>query len=161
MRRACAGGSPQCPTPYVVSKWLAGLLSPRPTAIRHLQICDKPQPRINYRHIPVRGLFELNRLTDELKRRLPNVACPVTIIQRADDHVVDPKSGELIVENVGSEVKSLHMIPSKRHGILNENTGGTQELVVSFLTSLPATEPASPKKAARLAPGENDVRSAV
>ena len=22
---------PQCPTPYVVSKWLAGLLSPRPT----------------------------------------------------------------------------------------------------------------------------------
>ncbi len=100
-------------------------------------------------------------LTDELKRRLPDVACPVTIIQRADDHVVDPNSGELIVENVGSEVKSLHMISSKRHGILNENTGGTQELLVSFPTSLPATEPASPKKAARLAPGENDVRSAV
>jgi len=48
-------------------------------------------------------------------------------------------------EKVASKDTSLHLIPSQRHGILNEDIGGTQELVTSFLMSLsPAEEYPAP-----------------
>ncbi len=67
------------------------------------------------------------------------------------------------------------MIPSKRHGILADDTGGAQELLISFLTHLASqvTEPVSPPEdapeeapeeapgEAKAALGETDVRTAV
>ncbi|MFQ5765187.1 MAG: serine aminopeptidase domain-containing protein, partial [Rhodospirillales bacterium] len=67
------------------------------------------------------------------------------IIQGAGDRVIDPKSAHLIIDRIGSKEKSLHMIPSERHGILNEDIGGTQDIVIGFVQSLaPATSAAAP-----------------
>jgi esterase/lipase len=106
---------------------------------------------IDYRNVPVRGLVELGKVADELGRRLPQVTCPVTIIQATDDPIVDPASAKLIYARVGSKEKSLHMITSQRHGILHEDAAGTQDLVVSLINTLakPITE-ANPPRAARL-----------
>jgi hypothetical protein len=48
-----------------------------------------------------------------------------TIIQATEDLIVDPASAKQITR-AGSVEKSLHMIPAKRHGILNEDVGGAQ-----------------------------------
>ena len=112
---------------------LEGIIPFRPNESEH--------PEINYRHIPVRGLFELRRLVDEMTHRLADVTCPVMIVQGTEDRIVDPKSAHIILEKIASTDTSLHLIPSQRHGILNEDTGGTQELTTSFLKSLTPDEP--------------------
>jgi esterase/lipase len=96
---------------------------------------DSEHPHINYRHIPIRGLFELRRMVDELETRLPEVRVPTVIIQGTEDKVVDPKSAELIYKKLASKEKALHLVPSARHGILNENIGNVQAQVQAFLAS--------------------------
>ena len=112
---------------------------------------------------PRSGFGLWRRLVDELTKRLPDIACPVRLIQGTEDKIVDAKSAEIIFDKLGCEDKRLHMIPSRRHGILADDTGGAQELLISFLTNLasPETEPASPPKEAKVALGETDVRTAV
>ena len=104
---------------------------------------DSEHPDINYRNIPVRGLYELRRMVDSLTRRLPDVKVPVLVIHGTGDKVVDPKSAEIIMRGLGSEKKTLQLVDSKRHGILNENIGDCQETVISFLGSLPIEDRAS------------------
>ena len=58
------------------------------------------------------------------------------VVQGTEDKVVDPKSAEIIMRQLGSEKKTLHLVDTKRHGILNENIGDCQETIMSFLSSL-------------------------
>ena len=123
---------------------------------------DSENPEINYRHIPVRGLFELRRLVDDMRRRLADVTCPVAVIQGTDDPIIDPKSAEIIIDKIASKETSLHMIPSERHGILKDDIGGTQELVISFLMSLASSsDKAATEETAPKAQGETHVGTAV
>lgn len=115
----------------VLTRWMStyeGVFPFRPNESEH--------PHINYRNIPIRGLFEVRRMVDELKNRLPNVNAPALIIQGTDDHVVDRKSADLIHSKIGSRSKVLHMVAAARHGILNEDIGGTQDKLMSFIASL-------------------------
>jgi len=75
-----------------------------------------------------------------MKQRLADVTCPVAIFQGTEDQIIDPKSANSILDKISSTDTSLHMIPSKRHGILSEDIGGTQELVTAFLMSLSSDE---------------------
>ncbi len=113
---------------------LEGLMPFRPNNSEH--------PKINYRHMPIRGLFELSQLVDDMRGRLADITCPVAIIQGTEDPIIDPISAEFLLDNIASKETSLHMIPSTRHGILNEDIGDTQELVISFLDThaLPAAD---------------------
>jgi len=97
---------------------------------------DSEHPHINYRHVPIRGLFELRRVADELERHLPELFCPVLLIQGSDDPIIDPAGAQRIHDKIGSSEKSLHTVRSQRHGILSESIGETQELILSFLESL-------------------------
>jgi len=117
--------------------------------LRPFHARDPEHPDIDYRNMPVRGLVELRKAADELDRRLPLVVCPVAIIQGTDDQIVDPASAKLIHDRIGSAEKSLHMIPSQRHGILHEDIAGTQALVVFVLAAMasPLTQAAPPRAA--------------
>jgi len=120
----------------ILAKWatsLEGVIPFRPNQSEH--------PNINYRHIPIRGLFELRRLIGEMTQRLADVTCPVMIVQGTEDRVVDAKSAHIILEKIASTDTSLHLIASRRHGILNEDIGGTQDLTTSFLKSVSMSEP--------------------
>jgi esterase/lipase/1-acyl-sn-glycerol-3-phosphate acyltransferase len=127
---------------------LEGLMPFRPN--------DSEHPKINYRHMPIRGLFELGQLVDNMKGRLADITCPVAVFQGTDDPIIDPKSAELVLGRITSKETSLHMIPSMRHGILREDIGGTQELVISFLRShgSPAADVGATEEAAPRAQGE-------
>lgn len=114
-----------------VASWLPafeGIIPFRPNESEH--------PHINYRNIPVRGLYELRLLVDRVERALNEVRCPVLVMQGDKDKVVDPKSAEILMKKLGSAVKRLHMIPSDRHGILNEAIADTHEVLIDYLQSL-------------------------
>jgi acyl-CoA synthetase (AMP-forming)/AMP-acid ligase II/esterase/lipase len=119
------------------------------------RIYESEQPRINYRHVPIRGLFELRRMAEEMERRLPDVTCPVKIIQATEDPIVDPESAVIIHDRIGSTVKSLDKIVSRRHGLLNEDVGDSQSLVIGYVHSLTSSlghkewPPAAKEDAAR------------
>ena len=111
--------------------WLSnyeGMMPFRPNESEH--------PLINYRNIPLRGLYELTRVARHLDTVLPSIHCPVTLIQADGDQVVDPDSARIAQRKLGSSSKEVHWIPSTRHGILNEDVGATHALILAFLAQL-------------------------
>ena len=80
-------------------------------------------------------MYELRRAVDDLKGHLGDVNCPVTVLQGDKDPVVMPESAERIIAALGSKDKKLHWIAARRHGILREDIGGTQDIVISFLNA--------------------------
>ena len=113
---------------------------------------DSEHPHINYQNVPIRGLYELRRMVDELEERLPDVQCPVILIQGTDDPIVEPKSAELIYKGLGTTKKSLITVPATRHGILYEDIGDTQETIISFLTSLSSSDWSAHSKVRSISP---------
>ncbi|MDH3375703.1 MAG: alpha/beta fold hydrolase [Gammaproteobacteria bacterium] len=95
-------------------------------------------PQINYGNMAIRSLYELHRMVDALQDRLPSISSPVFLVQGSEDAVVDPVSAEIIMKRLTTANKDLVTVASKRHGILNEDIGNTQEIVHSFITSLMA-----------------------
>jgi esterase/lipase len=90
-------------------------------------------PDINYRHVPVRALYELRQLIAQLEGILPKVNQPVLVVYADQDPVVAANSAQILFDGLGSDNKKLCPIPSSRHGILMENTGGTWKLIDEFL----------------------------
>lgn len=97
---------------------------------------DPEHPDINYRHMPVRGLYELTRMVEHVRDCLPAVDCPALILQATDDHVVDPRSAQHVYEHIGSRDKTLHWIATHRHGIVHGNIGDTHGRIVEFARRL-------------------------
>ena len=111
-----------------IVNWLSsyeGMMPFRPNESEH--------PHINYRNIPLRGLYELTRVANHLGDALDRVHCPVSIIQADADQVVDPESARIAYRKLASRDKELHWVTSARHGILNEDIGATHALVLDFL----------------------------
>lgn len=100
------------------------------------RVNDSEHPHINYRHLPIRGLYELTRMVAHVKKVLPAIACPVLVLQGTGEQVVDPKSATIVYDKLGSRDKQLHWIESKRHGILNEDIGETHAMIFKFLQGL-------------------------
>jgi esterase/lipase len=112
-------------------RWVSPLEGIMPFRLR-----DSEHPHINYRNVPIRGLYELRRIVAELEERLPQVRCPVTLIQGTDDPIVEPKSAELIYMRLGTSQKKILPVPATRHGILYEDIDGTQDRIIAFLAAL-------------------------
>ena len=96
-------------------------------------------PHINYFHIPIRGLYELGRMVDELRSRVPEVRCPVLLVQGDTDPVVDPDSVGVLRDLLDAADVEVKEIASTRHGIVYENIDGTQESIVDFVARLDAS----------------------
>ena len=91
---------------------------------------DSERPHINYRHVPIRALYELTRMVDGLQVRLPEVECPVHLLQADRDPVVAPGSVHLIAARLERTRPVLRMVKAARHGIVPEDLDGTQDYIV-------------------------------
>ena len=114
-----------------VLRWVPafeGIMPFRPLPSEH--------PHINYRQVPMRCLYELTRMVDDMEGRLGDVQCPVLLMQGTDDPLVDPKSAETIHGRLGAINKELMMVPASRHGILYEDIDNTQDKIIPFLMDL-------------------------
>lgn len=94
---------------------------------------ESEHPDINYRNIPVHGLFQLRSMTASLMDHLRDVQVPTLVIQGDQDPVVEPDSARQIFKALPVMDKTLHWIASERHGIVNENTGDTCNLLTDFV----------------------------
>jgi len=108
--------------------------------IMPFRLNDSEQPEINYSHMPIRGLHELRQMVDDMQGHLQDVRCPVLVLQGSDDPVVVPDSADLIFDRIVHADKTMKIISSQRHGILNEDIGNTQQLILDFITKQTALE---------------------
>ena len=118
-------------TANTILKWLSAEERAFPFRVNQSQ-----QPHINYRHIPIRALNELRHAIDRLEARLPEVRCPVLVLQGKGDTVVSAKSAEMLYKRLGSRRKHVHIVDADRHHILAEDVGETRALINDFLASL-------------------------
>jgi esterase/lipase len=94
---------------------------------------DTEHPAINYRHVPVKSLYELRLLIENMDDFAPHCTVPVLVLQGDNDPVVSFKSAQEIMGKLTCKNKQLKIINSKRHGILMENIGGTWESIDVFM----------------------------
>ncbi|MFO1419307.1 MAG: alpha/beta fold hydrolase [Methylotetracoccus sp.] len=93
-------------------------------------------PRINYTWVPVRSLYQLRRLIEELDDCLGSIEIPTMIIYADQDPVVSPKSAPRLMEKLATADKRLVLVPATRHGILMENLGETWQRIDAFIADL-------------------------
>jgi esterase/lipase len=91
-------------------------------------------PQINYRHVPVKSLYELRMLINQVDVFAPKCHVPVLILQGDEDPVVSYKSAKEVLTKLTCK-KELKLISSKRHGILMENIGGTWDAIDQFMAA--------------------------
>ncbi len=94
---------------------------------------DPEHPTINYRNIPIRSLYELRKLVQEIEGLLPSINMPVLNVYADQDPVVEPESSNIVMTKLGSTQKKTIAISSHRHGILMENIAGTWQAIDEFL----------------------------
>lgn len=90
-------------------------------------------PLVNYRHVPVKALYELRRLIHDMDEFLPQCTCPILILHADGDPVVSVKSAHKIMDAITNADKQLTLITAKKHGILMENTAGTWGVIDAFM----------------------------
>ncbi len=95
------------------------------------------QPDINYRQMPIRGLYELRQMVSDLEDHLGEVECPVLLVQGGDDPIVLPDSAEHIYDRLPHQNKTLKIVTAARHGILKEDIGDTQQSILDFIRKPP------------------------
>ncbi|WP_417824697.1 alpha/beta hydrolase [Thalassospira lucentensis] len=95
---------------------------------------ESEHPEINYRNIPIGGLYQLRQAVAEMQRCLPDIECPTLILQGDGDQVVDPASARMIKRlATGITDLDVQMLKSDRHGILNEDIDNAQERILQFV----------------------------
>lgn len=90
-------------------------------------------PRINYTHVPVRSLYQLKQLMEELDQVLCRIEIPTLLVYADRDPVVSSKGASNLMDRLGTINKRLVIVSAERHGILMENAGGTWQLIDGFL----------------------------
>ena len=114
-----------------MTRWISSLEGVKPFHVHRPE-----HPHINYCHVPVRSLFELQRMGNTLEEKADQVGCPTLLLQSTEDPVVDPSGAKLLRGKLAERTCRLEWVCSSRHGILNEDIAGTQAQILSFLSEL-------------------------
>lgn len=71
--------------------------------------------KLGYAHFPVRLFCEMRPLIKRCKAILPQVTCPVLLVQAEHDDMTSPKNSQYIFDHVGSEWREVVMLKQSYH----------------------------------------------
>ncbi len=91
---------------------------------------DPEHPEVNYAHIPIRALYQLQKLIEHFFNHPAAINCPVNFFQSDQDPVVVTDSVNKLYQHIESADKQIQMIDSNRHGILYEDIDNTQQKII-------------------------------
>ncbi len=90
-------------------------------------------PSVNYQHIPIRGLYQLQQLIDHLTEDNITINANVQLYQSDHDPVIDPESVETLNNLINAENKSVTMLNSDRHGVVYHNIDEVQQKICASI----------------------------
>ena len=118
------------PRPLIALSGLVGDLFPRLPTIRldaeslsrDFAVVEsyRTDPFVYTDAIPARTGASINRAFADLQKNLNTVTAPVLFLHGAEDRLIDPSGSELAFELIGSEDKTIELLPNLYHEILNE-----------------------------------------
>jgi carboxylesterase len=82
----------------------------------NMEVSDKWQGY--HPELPTKGILQLLKFQDAVKKVLPNIAQPIVIFQGRKDTTVHPQAGDIILRGVASAVKERHWMERSGHPIL-------------------------------------------
>jgi len=113
----------------VLVQWVSSLEGVKPFIEN-----SSEHPDINYHNVPVRALYELRRLIQNMEALLADIQIPALVLHADQDPVVSVQSADILFEKLGSKHKQLHIIKSEYHGILMDNHDNTWSVIDDFLS---------------------------
>jgi carboxylesterase len=89
-----------------------------------------------YAEVPLRSLRSLLDGAAAVEKELAAVTCPVLLFSSAQDHVVDPVSGDRLVAGVGGPVERVVLERSFHVATLDYDRDEIEARAVKFVTDL-------------------------
>ena len=110
-----------------IVRWISseGLVPFRPNEPEH--------PEVNYQHIPIRALYQLQLMVEHIKTKPLNIDAEVYLYQSNQDPIVDPTSVEKLNQIVIATDKSVVTIDAGRHGVVYENLDDIQQKICATI----------------------------
>jgi esterase/lipase len=90
-------------------------------------------PEVNYQHIPVRALYQLQRFIDHLRDDTLTINADVYLYQGDRDPVVDPSSLEALDKLIVAEHKTRIILDSDTHGVIYRNIDDVQQKICASI----------------------------
>ena len=86
-----------------------------------------------YQVWPLSAVNEMRKLTNQVKKSLPDVKCPALIIHSTVDMLSIPENISLVYDNISSEIKEKLIVKQASHNLFVPNPD--QELIFQKVTS--------------------------
>ncbi len=96
---------------------------------------EPENPEINYQHIPVRALYQLQQLIDHLTGDKIKIEADVHLYQGNHDLVVDPTSLQALDKLLIAKNKTLTLLDSDIHGVIYRNINRVQQKICDSIQS--------------------------
>ena len=95
---------------------------------------NRPEnPEVNYQHIPIRALYQLQQFIDKLTANTVTISANVHLFQSDKDPVVDPRSVDTLEKLIESEKMSVTRLDSDLHGVVYRNIDDVQQKICASL----------------------------
>ena len=94
---------------------------------------ESENPEVNYQHIPVRALYQLQQFIDHLTANSLTINADVHLYQGDKDPVVAPSSVETLDKLITAENKSLVTLDSDIHGVVYHNIDRVQQKICTSI----------------------------
>ncbi len=89
-----------------------------------------------YPELPLRAALSLFEGVEEVEAKLGSVTCPVLLFTSTQDHVVDPKSSEVLMERVKGPVEQVVLERSYHVATLDYDKDEIEARTVEFLSGV-------------------------
>jgi carboxylesterase len=89
-----------------------------------------------YPELPLRAALSLFEGVEEVEARLDSVICPVLLFTSKQDHVVDPKSSDVLLERVKGPVEQVVLERSYHVATLDYDRDEIEARTVEFLSGV-------------------------
>jgi esterase/lipase len=94
---------------------------------------EPENPEVNYQHIPIRALYQLQQLIDHLTEDRLVIDANVHLFQGDKDPVVEPSSVDTLSQLIQAPNQNLTLVRSDLHGIVYRNIDAIQEKICAAL----------------------------
>ena len=110
-----------------IVRWVSseGLMPFRPN--------EAENPEVNYQHIPIRALYQLQLLIEHLKDKPFSIAADVRLYQTDNDPVVDPSSIDTLYQHIEASHVEKIIIHADKHGIVYANLDEIQQKICATI----------------------------
>lgn len=94
---------------------------------------EPEHPDINYQHIPIEALYQLQLLVEKLMTDPLKIHAKTHLFQSNNDPIVEPSSVTSLYRNIEAKEKSITMIESCCHGIVYDNIDGVHQKIANLI----------------------------